>query len=282
MSVTERTPSANDAPLRLPAGRKADLAAYVAEAGEVTVAALARRFAVSADTVRRDLDQLDADGYLVRTHGGAVSLSVMPATEKRLDVRLGLQRGAKERIGALGAGLIENGAVVMLNAGTTSLAVARHLNDHRELTIATNNLRIPAEIGSKVCRDLFVFGGAVRLGGQSTVGPVAFAFSESGSAVDLHCDIGLISVGAVSAETGYSTSNFAEGVMMSEMIARCERVAILADQTKFGRKLFAQVAELGRADYLVTDAPPPPELEEALRDRGVEIVLPAGAAARER
>jgi DeoR family fructose operon transcriptional repressor len=282
MPDTDDAPSANDAPLRLPAGRKADLAAYVAEAGEVTVTTLARRFAVSADTVRRDLDQLDADGYLVRTHGGAVSLSVMPATEKRLDVRLGIQRGAKEKIGALAAGLVENGAVVMLNAGTTSLAVVRHLNDHRELTIATNNLRVPAEIGSKTCRDLFVFGGAVRLGGQSTVGPVGFAVAEQGAAVDLHCDIGLISVGAVSAENGYSTSNLAEGVMMSEMIARCERVAILADQTKFGRTLFAQVAELGRADYLVTDAPPPPELEEALREKGVRVVLPPVAAARER
>lgn len=280
--MSDTDANSDEPPLRLPAGRKADLAAYVAEAGEVTVTALARRFAVSTDTVRRDLDQLDADGYLVRTHGGAVSLSVMPATEKRLDVRLGLQRGAKEKIGALAAGLVDNGAVVMLNAGTTSLAVARHLNDHRELTIATNNLAIPAEIGSKVCRDLFVFGGAVRLGGQSTVGPVAFAFSESGATVDLHCDIGLISVGAVSAETGYSTSNLAEGVMMSEMIARCERVAILADQTKFGRKLFAQVAELGRADYLVTDAPPPPELEEALREKGVRILLPASASTRER
>ena len=280
MPDTDASSVAIDQPLRLPAGRKADLAAYVAEAGEVTVAALARRFSVSADTVRRDLDQLDADGYLVRTHGGAVSLSVMPATEKRLDVRLSLQRGAKERIGSLAAGLVDNGSVVMINAGTTSLAVVRHLHDHRELTIATNNLRVPAEIGSKVCRDLFVFGGVVRLGGQSTVGPVGFAHSDSGSSVDLHCDIGLISVGAVSAESGYSTSNLAEGVMMSEMIARCERVAILADQTKFGRTLFAQVAALERADYLVTDAPPPPELAEALREKGVRVVLPATPAGR--
>ena len=64
----------DDRQRHLPAGRKAQLAAYVAEAGQVTVSALAERFGVSIDTIRRDLDQLAADGVLVRTYGGAVSL----------------------------------------------------------------------------------------------------------------------------------------------------------------------------------------------------------------
>ena len=275
------SPDGDDQPLRLPAGRKADLAAYVTEVGEVTVSALASRFGVSADTIRRDLDQLDADGFLVRTHGGAVSIAVMPSTEKKLDVRLRLQRSAKEKIGAVAAGLVENGSVVMINAGTTTLSVVRHLEDHRELTIATNNLRIPTEISPKVCRDLYVFGGAVRLSGQATIGPIGFQFSDSGNDLDLHCDLALISVGAVSAESGFSTSNLAEALMMSEMISRATKVAILADSTKFDRRLFAQVADLASVDYLVTDASPPAGLREALRENGVEVLLPPSLSVAE-
>ena len=73
-----------------------------------------------------------------------------------------MQTEEKETIARLAAGLIDDGAVVMLNAGTTTLALARALRNHRDLTIATNNLRIPAEISPSAFRDLYVFGGAVR------------------------------------------------------------------------------------------------------------------------
>jgi len=75
----------------LPAGRKAELAAYVAEAGQVTVSALAQRFGVSIDTIRRDLDQLSAEGVLVRTYGGAVSPSTVSRIDRAIDVRLKMQ-----------------------------------------------------------------------------------------------------------------------------------------------------------------------------------------------
>ena len=142
-----------DRTTRLPAGRKADLAAYVAEMGQVTVSALADRFAVSSDTIRRDLDQLDAEGLLIRTHGGAVSTTTLPRPDTGLDIRMRLQIRAKESIGALAAGLVEDGSSLMLNGGTTVLALVRHLRYHRQLTIATNNLRIPFEISPEIFRD---------------------------------------------------------------------------------------------------------------------------------
>jgi DeoR family fructose operon transcriptional repressor len=265
-----------NAPLRLPAGRKAELAAYVAESEQVTVAELAAHFGVSTDTVRRDLDQLHAEGLVIRTHGGAVSVEAMTATEKKLDVRLQLHTDAKERIGALAATLVANSSVVMINAGTTTLAVVRHLRDHRELTVATNNLRIPAEISPKAVRDFYLFGGAVRLTGQATIGPVSFP-QPGGGDLALRCDLALISVGSVTAESGYSTSNLSEAIMMGEMISRASRVAILADSSKFGVPLFAQIADLGQADYLVTDAPPPPDLAAALDGAGVRTMVADGA-----
>ena len=139
---------ADESRTRLPAGRKSELVAYVAEVGQVTVASLAERFGVSIDTIRRDLDELDGDGVLIRTYGGAVSVSATRGLT-RAWTSARLRTEAKEKIGALAATLVRDGSVIILNGGTTTLSVARSLHEHRDLTIATNNLRIPAEISPK-------------------------------------------------------------------------------------------------------------------------------------
>ncbi|WP_051807266.1 DeoR/GlpR family DNA-binding transcription regulator [Actinoplanes subtropicus] len=264
----------DDRQRHLPAGRKAQLAAYVAETGQVTVSELAERFGVSIDTVRRDLDQLAADGSLVRTYGGAVSLStVSRTTDRAVDQRLTVQEQEKEKIAALAAALVEDGSTIMINGGTTTLALARNLGQHRDLTVATNNLLLPGALPPSAVRDIYVFGGAVRALTLATIGPVSFR-ATTGADLDISCDLALIGVGAVSADAGYTTSNLAEAAMMQEMISRAARVAILADSSKFGRRLFAQVSELGAADYLITDTAPPPDLRDALAASGVELLTP--------
>jgi DeoR/GlpR family transcriptional regulator of sugar metabolism len=272
VSATTPNDERNSGSRRLPAGRKSDLAAYVSEMGEVTVAKLAERFDVSLDTIRRDLDQLDTDGVLIRTHGGAISPSALPRPDTGLDVRRRVQIAAKDKIGAIAAGLVDDGSAILINAGTTTLALARQLRDHRDLTVATNSLLVPSELPPTAVRDLYLFGGTVRVGAQATVGPVVFANSLNGNEVDIQCDLALIGVGAVAAGAGYSTSNLGEAAMMREMMDRATHVAVLADSSKFGRRLFAQIADLGGADYLVTDATPPAELAKALHDNGVEIL----------
>jgi len=258
----------------LPAGRKAQLAAYVADTGQVTVGELAERFGVSIDTVRRDLDQLSADGVLVRTYGGAVSLSTISRTDRAVDQRLALMEQEKEKIAALAAALVQDGSTIMINGGTTTLAVARNLGQHRDLTVATNNLLLPGALPPTAVRDIYVFGGAVRTLTLATIGPVSFR-ANGGAELDISCDLALIGVGAVSAEAGYTTSNLAEAAMMQEMISRAARVAILADSSKFSRRLFAQVSELGAADYLITDTAPPADLRDALAANEVELITPA-------
>lgn len=270
MSIETRPPERSR---HLPASRRAALLEHLGATGQLTVAQLAERFDVSIDTIRRDLDQLDAEGLLVRTHGGAVSTAASPRSDRAMDVRMRMQTGEKEAIAELAADLVVDGSVVMLNGGTTTLAVARALRDHRELTVATNNLRIPAEIPTKALRDLYVFGGAVRTIAQTTTGPVSFQMTPGGEQVDVQADIAIIAVGAVST-SGYSTSNLGDAAMMAEMMAHASRVAILADSSKFDRRLFAQIADLGRADWFVSDAPPPPELAAALAAAEVEVVIP--------
>lgn len=257
----------------LPAGRKAQLAAYVAEAGQVTVGALAQRYGVSIDTIRRDLDQLSADGVLVRTYGGAVSPSAAARPDRAVDVRLKIQEKEKEAIAALAASLVEDSSSIMINGGSTTLALARALRHHRDLTVATNNLLIGPAMSSSAIRDLYLFGGVVRPLTMATVGPVNLR-TWNGGHLDVSCDLAFIGVGAVSAEAGYTTSNLGEAAMMREMMSRSTRVAILADSSKLDRRLFAQVAELDVATYLITDAPPSAELSAALSEAGVEVMVP--------
>lgn len=261
----------------LPAGRKASLATYVTAAGQVTVPELVQHFGVSADTIRRDLDQLDEEGLVIRTHGGAMSPSAAPRVDTTMDVRLRLQTEAKERIGALAATLVDDNSVVMINAGTTALAVIRNLHGHRGVTIATNNLRIPSEAPEGALRSLYVFGGGVNLTAQATIGPIAFPTAPGADGLEIQCDLAIIVVGGVSITSGYSTSNLHEAAMMNEMLNRATRVAVLADSTKVGRRLFAQVAELGRADYFVTDAMPPEELVKEFEKQKVKLMVATGS-----
>jgi DeoR/GlpR family transcriptional regulator of sugar metabolism len=264
----------DDGSKSLPAGRKADLIAVVTEKRQVTVADLADRFGVSVDTIRRDLDALDAEGLVIRTHGGAVSPSAPARPDSGIGVRRRVQAAAKETIGAIAAGLVEDGSTIMINAGTTALAVARHLKHHRGLTIATNNVMLPAEIDAEAYRNLYVFGGTVRANDLATIGPVVFT-GAAGEDIDVRCELALIAVGGITSDAGYSTSNLAEAAMMRSMMTRANRVGVLIDSTKFDRRLFAQFAPLSAADYVITDKAPDADLSSALADAGVEILLPS-------
>ncbi len=282
-----------DAHPRLPAGRKSRIATYIAEAGQVTVADLARRFGVSVDTIRRDLDQLDAEGVLIRTHGGAMSTSAIPWHDTQLDDRTRLRPHEKDTIARLAVGLVDDGSVLLINGGTTTLALASHLSERRELIIATNSLVIPTSINPESCRDVYMIGGHIRLSGRVAIGPVSFSssngggqvarvaigpvsFSSSngGGQVAVQADLALLGVGAVDAEGGFSTTNLAEAMMIAQMAQQSRKVAILADSSKFNSRLFATIGPLSLADYLITDAMPPAPLLTALHEHEVSVITP--------
>src|SRR5260221_2344340 len=130
----------------LPARRRADLAQYVREHAQATVAELAGIFQVSADTVRRDLDHLARHGVLTRTHGGAVPMAELATADTPLMNRRDTQREAKERIGPAAARVVENGETVIINGGTTALEAGRALVRLRNLIIVTDHMLDPADV----------------------------------------------------------------------------------------------------------------------------------------
>src|SRR5258707_5517566 len=138
----------------LPARRRADLAQYVREHAQATVAELAGICQVSADTVRRVLAHGARHGVLTRTHGGAVPMAELATADTPLMNRRDTQREAKERIGRAAARLVENGETVIINGGTTALEAARALVGLRNLPILPNNLLVPSEVPQDSVREL--------------------------------------------------------------------------------------------------------------------------------
>lgn len=262
----------------LPVVRRGRVVDYVDSVRQANVHEIAEHVEVSVDTVRRDLTTLHKLGLLTRTRGGALANSALTSPDRELRVREQLQEREKEGIGRLAATLIEHGAVVGFNGGTTTLAVARCLTEHRDLTVATNNLSIPFEIPVQSVRNLYVFGGEVRFSSQVTVGSTSFPDTESGM---VHFDVAIIGVGGVAPE-GFYVSNLGEASMMRQMVQHSARVVVVADSTKFERHQFALVTSLDAADHLVTDAAPPPDLAAALQEADVELLAVSGRRARAR
>lgn len=259
----------------LPARRRRKLLEYIEKNGQGTVNDLSESYGVSVDTIRRDLDRLATDGYVTRTRGGAVSTHSSIPIESALTVRTRLNTRSKNTIGMLAASLVKDQDVVLMNAGSTILSMAPHLRGKHDLTIGTNNLSIAQVLPENSCRDLYLFGGIVRIHSQATIGPIRLPSATNSVDTRVRADIAFISVGGVEGTLGYTTSYLAEANMMAEMAAAARTVAVLADSSKIGRQLFCQIGELSMADYFITEKPLPASIAHHWENAGVTVLTPS-------
>ncbi len=256
----------------LPGRRRADLVSYIEGAGQATVAELADEFDVSLDTIRRDLDQLAETGDIVRTHGGALAKGDLATSDTPFASRMSLNKEAKARIARTAATFISDGETILMNGGTTVLALAAALGGRRGLTVVTNNLRVPFELAPGVASDLYIVGGSCRPVAMVTIGPVQFAGSAGHTTHAISADVAVIGVGGISSESGLTTSSLPEAQMMREMIESSARVIVIADQTKVGRSAFAHICDFSKVDTVVTEGPVPEDVARAAREAGCAIV----------
>jgi DeoR/GlpR family transcriptional regulator of sugar metabolism len=252
----------------LPGRRRALLTAFINEHGQATVVELADAFSVSADTVRRDLDWLAKQGAVSRTYGGAVTVTGLAAADTSFSDRTSVHREEKNRIASATAERIADGETVILNGGTTTIAVARALGVRRNLTVVTNNLRLPGALPPASVRDAYLIGGGCRLASHVTIGPVTFPGTGGISA-----DVAVIGVGGIAPRSGLTTSNLQEAQMMAEMMDSAHRTIVVADSSKFGRTAFAHIVQLGAIKMLITDREPDAELLDALSTAQVEVIV---------
>jgi len=251
----------------LPARRRSELLRAAKKRGAITVAELAEEFAVSLDTIRRDLDYLAGRGLLIRTHGGAVAVDGFLERDAPYTQRLNARAAEKARIGRAAAALINDGETLIVNGGSTARAFAAALGERRRLTIVTNNLGLPSEVPESVARSIYLLGGHVRQELQVTIGAVGFP-----QAGPITADTAILGVGGISIE-GLSTTMLEEAAMMAAMISAARRTVVIADAAKFGAAVFAHIAPLDRIDTIVTDEPPPPDLAAAVEAAGVVVIV---------
>lgn len=234
--------------------------------GRVEVADLAETFATSEVTVRRDLDVLAEAGVLRRVRGGAVSL-LMRGEELPFAMREVESAAVKERIGAAAAGLLREGEAVVLDSGTTGLAVARALVGRR-LTVMPLSLHGAAVLSVSASTNLLLPGGTARFGEGSLVGPMTEA-----NLAALRFDTTVLTCCGLSPQGGVSAHDVQDAAVKRAAVAVAARTVLVAESAKFARTALAVVCPSAHLDVLVTDHGAPPAALARLREAGVQVVL---------
>jgi DeoR family transcriptional regulator, fructose operon transcriptional repressor len=247
--------------------RHEELLKLVEAKGQISVDELACNLGVSDDTIRRDLQHLEQRKVLLRTHGGAVSTALLVHRETPFLTRTHAHAEAKSRIGRAAAQLISDGETLIINGGSTTLAFSASLGPRRNLTIVTNNVAILPVLSPETVQVVYLLGGSYNMNLASTVGFVGF---RSGN---ISVDTAVIGVSGLNAKDGLSTTVLEEASMLAKMITCARRAIVVADSSKFGIGAFAQIAPLDAIDILVSDASPPSDLNQALSQANVEIVV---------
>lgn len=248
--------------------RRRNLLDLVDQNGQVTVADLVHRFSISAVTVRSDLDALAAMGAIVRSHGGAVRR--LEATQDYpLRTKETLHRAEKVRIGKAAAELVQPGETIILDSGTTTAEIARHLKKLKlqQVTVITNALNIAAELMDCSGISLIMIGGLMRPVSWSFVGPQAEAMMN-----EFHADRLFLAVDGFDLENGPSTPDVLEAQLNNVMIRSAKEVNVVADFSKLGRRSVSKIGPFHRVQRLITDARATPEFTEDLRKKGVEVI----------
>lgn len=250
----------------------------VDERGFVRVSELREAFGVSGVTARSDLDALEAAGALQRVHGGAVpapttGAGARPDRESSFEEALAASVLPKQQIGVLAASLVSSGQSVILDVGTTTLAVARALLARTELTdvvIITNGLSIALELEPAIPRfTVIVTGGSLRPLQHSLVEPLAGTVLGQ-----VHADLAFIGCNGVDAERGVTNINLPEAGVKTLMLAAATRAVVVADGSKLGQVHLGRIGALTAFDTLVTDADASADLLAPLRDAGLTVLQP--------
>ncbi|MDF2046287.1 DeoR/GlpR family DNA-binding transcription regulator [Microbacterium sp. Kw_RZR3] len=242
------------------------------EVGRVSVVDLARRFDVTTETVRRDLDRLETTGSLRRVHGGAVSIDRASTAESTLTERRERHGDAKRAIAASAAALLGSDfrGSIFVDAGTTAAAVAAALPATLTVSagveVVTHSLEAAHLLAGEERLSLTTIGGRVRGVTAAAVG--AHTVRAIGQ---LRPDIAFIGTNGLSATFGLSTPDPEEAAVKTAIIQSARRIVLLADAAKFGEELLVSFARLDEIDVLVTDTPPTGALSEALADADVEV-----------
>lgn len=250
--------------------RRDRIAARVRAASEVAFAELAAEFDVSEMTIRRDVESLESAGLVRRVVGGAISLS-RKDSEPSFATRVAIAAEEKRHIADAVAALIGRSETVILDSGSTALAVARSLKGRElGLTVVTPSLLVALELVDEPATTVVLTGGELRPGELSLNGPLA-----EDSLNNYNCDTFVMGVAGIDGDRGISDYHQGESRVKRASSRRADRVIVAADKSKLGRVTFVSIAALADVDVVITDGPSDHPTLVAARAAGVEVITVA-------
>ncbi|MDY6875425.1 MAG: DeoR/GlpR family DNA-binding transcription regulator [Chloroflexota bacterium] len=251
----------------IPAQRRERIREYLEVFQVVRSVDLCNTLGVSEATIRRDLEWLENEGVLERTHGGAIRSQWM-RFEPEYAHRAQIHSEEKRRIGALAATLIEDGDVVFINSGTTTTQLISHICSDVDATVITNNMSAALEIG-ETGFELILLGGSFQPRSNSVAG--RFAIDNLNQ---VYADKAFIGVDGISLKYGCTMPANAEAEVVHLMLKRtCGPIVMVADHSKWGVVSNFEVATLDQIRRLVTDDGLAPAARAELEARSVEILI---------
>ncbi|MDF2908842.1 MAG: transcriptional regulator, DeoR family [Herbinix sp.] len=244
--------------------RRNQILALLQKDSRVVVGDLAKAFGVTEETIRRDLEKLEKQGYAKKTYGGAIineSLHVdLPYTVRK---KANVQN--KQEIAKLVCGLVQDGDHIMLDASSTAVYIAKYLKDKKNLTIITNSIEILIELSDVSGWKVLSTGGVMKEGALSLVGNQAEMMIHS-----FHVDKAIISCKGIDLVKGITDSNEMEAHIKKLMLNSANMKILVADNTKIDKISFARIDELSGINLFVTDLEPDLRWKNALESMNIE------------
>lgn len=249
--------------------RQQAIADLLVRRGRLSVNELAGQYAVTTETVRRDLSLLERAGIVRRVHGGAVPAELLPVLEVAVSDRDRANTDKKDRIVAAALVFLpQPGGSVLVDAGTTTARLAAVLPRDHSLTVVTNAVPVAGRLAGLASIELHLLPGRVRRTTQAAVG------EETVAALSLlRTEVAFVGTNGLSLRHGLSTPDHSEAAAKRAMVRCAQRVVVLADSSKIGRENTVRFAEVEDVDVLVTDAGISDEDHAALTRRHVEVVV---------
>lgn len=235
--------------------------------GSVPVTELAELLHVSSVTIRKDLTELEAANKLYRSHGKAILLN--PFTNNRsVNEKEKLNPEQKNNIGREAAKLIDLDDSICLASGTTIHALARNIKPKHRLTVVSASLQASEILASDENIDIIQLGGQVRHSSLSVVGQYSEMILEGCSFSKVFLGVDGIDFGF-----GFSTTDMREADLNKRMMAQSQKIILLADSSKFGRRGFAKIGNMSDVDLIITDEGISKKDEQAIEKLGIDLII---------
>ncbi len=228
--------------------------------------ALAEELEVTVETVRRDLTALERLGVVRRVHGGALPVERL-TLEPTLAVRESQQSEQKKRIAERAVAEIPEGGSILLDSGTTTVAIAALLPRDKRFTVVTNSIAIAARLSDRAGIEFMMLGGRVRNRTGAAVGQWT-----TDALHDMAVDVAFVGTNGFSVERGFTTPDQAESAAKRAMVTAARRVIVVSDSTKAGQVHMHRFADTSEVAMLVTDSGLDDETTEEFDAAGVEVV----------